>query len=85
MFLHYNLGTGTPNSVLEIIKGVEDVSGLKVPYEIAPRRPGDPDALFADSTKAKTELAWKIKYTNVRDIIATAWKWHKNNPEGFKD
>ncbi len=82
-FLHYNLGTGTPNSVLEIIKGVEEVSGLKVPHEFAPRRAGDPDALYADSTKAKTELNWKIKYTDVRDIIATAWKWHKNNPNGF--
>ncbi len=84
-FLHYNLGTGTPNSVLEIIKGVEEVSGLKVPHEFAPRRAGDPDALYADSTKAKTELNWKIKYTNVKDIIATAWKWHKNNPNGFAE
>ncbi len=84
-FFHYNLGTGTPNSVLEIIKGVEEVSGLKVPHEFAPRRAGDPDALYADSTKAKTELNWKIKYTNVKDIIATAWKWHKNNPNGFAE
>ncbi len=84
-FLHYNLGTGTPNSVLEIINGVEKVSGLKVPYEFAPRRAGDPDALYANSEKAKKELNWKIKYTNVEDIIATAWQWHKNNPDGFKE
>lgn len=84
-FLHYNLGTGTPNSVLEIIKGVEKVSGLKVPHEFSPRRAGDPDALYADSRKAKEELNWKIKYTNVEDIIATAWNWHKNNPDGFGD
>jgi len=83
MFLHYNLGTGTPNSVLEIIRGVEEVSGLKVPHEFGPRRDGDPDALYADSTKAKTELGWKIKYTDVRDIIATAWRWHSKNPNGF--
>ena len=85
MFLHYNLGTGTPNSVLEIINGVKEVSGLEVPYEISPRRAGDPDALYADSTKAKTELNWNIKYTNVREIIETAWRWHKNNPDGFKE
>lgn len=85
MFLHYNLGTGTPNSVLEIINGVKEVSGLDVPYEISPRRAGDPDALYADSTKAKTELNWKIKYTDVRDIIETAWRWHKNNPNGFAE
>ncbi|MBO5255776.1 MAG: UDP-glucose 4-epimerase GalE, partial [Opitutales bacterium] len=84
-FLHYNLGTGTPNSVLEIIKGVEKVSGLKVPHEFAPRRAGDPDALYANSEKAKTELNWKIKYTNVEDIIATAWKWHSTHPDGFGD
>ncbi len=85
MFLHYNLGTGTPNSVLEIINGVKEVSGLEVPYEISPRRAGDPDALYADSTKAKTELNWNIKYTDVREIIETAWRWHKNNPDGFKE
>lgn len=84
-FLHYNLGTGTPNSVLEIIRGVEKVSGLKVPHEFAPRRPGDPDALYANSQKAKTELGWKIKYNNVEDIIATAWKWHSTHPNGFGD
>ena len=84
-FLHYNLGTGTPNSVLEIIRGVEKVSGLKVPHEFAPRRPGDPDALYANSQKAKTELGWKIKYNNVEDIIATAWKWHSTHPNGFDD
>ncbi len=84
-FLHYNLGTGTPNSVLEIIKGVEKISGLKVPHEFAPRRAGDPDALYANSEKAKTELNWKIKYTNVEDIIATAWKWHSTHPDGFGD
>lgn len=76
-FLHYNLGTGIPNSVLEIIKGVEKVSGLKVPYEFAERRDGDPDALYADSSKAKAELNWTPKYTNVEDIIRTAWNWHK--------
>lgn len=82
-FFAYNLGTGTPNSVMEIIKGVEEITGLKVPYETAPRRAGDPAALYADSSKAQKELNWKIKYTNVKDIIATAWKWHKSHPEGF--
>ena len=79
----YNLGTGTPNSVMEIIKGVEEVTGLKVPYEISARREGDPDALYANSAKAKSELGWKIKFNDVREIIETAWRWHKNNPNGF--
>ena len=79
----YHLGTGTPNSVVETIKGVEEVTGLKVPYEISARREGDPDALYANSAKAKSELGWKIKFNDVREIIETAWRWHKNNPNGF--
>lgn len=47
------------------------------------RREGDPDALYANSQKAKTELNWKIKFNDVREIIETAWRWHKNNPNGF--
>ena len=79
----YTLGTGTPNSVSEIIRGVEEVTGLKVPVVYGPRREGDPDALYANSEKAKAELGWKIKFNDVREIIETAWRWHKNNPDGF--
>ncbi|ADE54867.1 UDP-glucose 4-epimerase GalE [Coraliomargarita akajimensis] len=81
----YNLGTGTPNSVREIINAVEEVTGLKVPVVEDVRRAGDPPALYADSSKAQEELGWKIKYTNVKDIIATAWKWHQSHPNGFED
>ena len=81
----YNLGTGTPNSVREIITAVEEVTGLKVPVVEAERRPGDPPALYADSSKAQEELGWTIQYTQVKDIIATAWKWHQANPNGFED
>lgn len=83
--LFYNLGTGTPNSVMEIIKGVEEVSGLKVPVEFGSRREGDPAMLYANSDKAKNELGWKIKFNDVREIIESAWRWHKNHPEGFGD
>ena len=81
--LFYNLGTGTPTSVLEVIRAVEKVSGLKVPYEFAPRRAGDPPALYADSTKAVTELGWKVKYPTIEPIVETAWRWHSNHPDGF--
>src|SRR6185436_11373402 len=63
--LFYNLGTGKPTSVLEVIKAVEKVTGKKVPHTIAPRRAGDPPALYADSTKAKTELDWKVKFPDI--------------------
>jgi UDP-glucose 4-epimerase len=81
--LFYNLGTGTPASVLEIIKTVKKVTGLKVPYTMAPRRAGDPPALFADSRKAVGELDWKVKFPDVSGVIETAWKWHKSHPHGF--
>lgn len=81
----YNLGTGTPTSVKEVINAVEKVSGLKVPVAYAPRRAGDPPALFADSTKAKTELNWAPKFTTIEPIIATAWRWHQAKPKGYGD
>ncbi len=81
----YNLGTGTPNSVREIITAVEEVTGLKVPVVEDERREGDPPALYADSRKAQEELGWEIQYTDVKDIIATAWKWHESHPKGYDD
>lgn len=80
----YNLGTGRPNSVREIIEAVEQVTGLTVPVVEAERRAGDPPALYADSSKACRELSWEIRYTDVKDIIATAWRWHKAHPDGFE-
>ena len=81
----YNLGTGRPNSVREIIDAVEAVTGLKVPVIEDDRRAGDPPALYADSSKAQNELGWEIKFTEVKDIIETAWRWHQAMPEGFSD
>lgn len=82
--LFYNLGVGKPYSVKEVIQTVEQVTGLKVPHEYAPRRAGDPPALYADSRKAQSELGWKIQYSDLKSIIETAWKWHKANPKGFE-
>jgi len=81
----YNLGTGRPNSVREIIDAVEAVTGLKVPVVEDERRAGDPPALYADSSKAQNELGWEIKFTEVKGIIETAWRWHQAHPEGFVD
>jgi len=83
--LFYNLGTGTPTSVLEVIQAVEKVSGLKVPYRMSDRRAGDPPALYADSAKAKKELGWKVQYPSIEPIVKTAWAWHKAHPEGFAE
>ncbi len=83
--LFYNLGTGKPQSVREVIDTVEKVSGLKVPVQEGPRRPGDPPSLYADSSKAQNELDWKIHHLDLETIIATAWNWHKTHPEGFRE
>jgi len=81
----YNLGTGTPNSVREVIAAVERVSGKTVPVVEAERRPGDPPALFADSSKAKAELGWTVEYDTIDKIVETAWRWHSTHPEGYGD
>lgn len=81
--LFYNLGTGTPTSVREVIRAVEKVTGKTVPVVEKERRAGDPPALYADPTKARTELGWEPEYTQIEPIVETAWKWHQNHPNGF--
>jgi UDP-glucose 4-epimerase len=83
--LFYNLGTGTPTSVLEVVRAVESASGLKVPVSYSPRREGDPPALYANSAKAQTELGWKPKFMSIGPIVETAWRWHKARPKGYGD
>lgn len=70
-----NVGTGKGTSVFELIKKVEEVTGKKLDYSIAPRREGDPPKLIADNSKAKKILDWTPKY-NIKDIIIHAWNWH---------
>ena len=72
----YNLGTETGFSVLEIIKMVEQVTGLEVPYTISPRRAGDPARLVASVNKAKQQLGWQLQYSDLQQIISSAWQWH---------
>ncbi len=73
-----NLGTGIGTSVKEIISAAEEVSGKKCPVEYAPRRAGDPAKLFADNRRAKEILGWTPAYTDIRDIVKTAWNWEIN-------
>jgi UDP-glucose 4-epimerase len=83
--LFYNLGTGTPTSNREVIRAVEKAIGKPVKGIGSPRRPGDPPALFADSTKAQRELGWKVEFPDIDSIVATAWKWHSAHPNGYGD
>jgi UDP-glucose-4-epimerase GalE len=81
----YNLGTGRPSSVKEVITAVERVCGRRVPWTLAPRRPGDPAVLFASSHKAQTELRWMPRRSDLDTIVGTAWAWHRAHPQGYGD
>ncbi|MCQ2410098.1 MAG: UDP-glucose 4-epimerase GalE [Elusimicrobiaceae bacterium] len=73
-----NLGTGLGSSVKEIIRAAEKVSGRACPVKYAPRRAGDPAQLFADNKKAQEILGWQPRYTDIAEIIRTAWNWEQN-------
>lgn len=79
----YNLGIGRAYSVKEIIKAARRVTGVDIPIEYGGRRPGDPAILFTDAQKIQKELGWSARYTEIDQIIATAWNWFKNYPNGY--
>ncbi len=79
----FNLGTGTGYSVLEMVHTFSQVNDLKVPYEIAPRRPGDIGTCYADPGKSAEKLGWKAEKT-LADMCRDAWNWQKKNPRGFE-
>jgi len=81
----YNLGTGHPHSVREVIDTVQRVVGRPVPWRLAPRRPGDPAVLFAAPNKAQAELHWTPRYPSLDAIVETAWNWHRSHPKGYGD
>ena len=78
----FNLGTGEGYSVLDIVHAFERVNHVKVPYEIAPRRAGDPPTVFAKVGKAERLLHWKAKRT-LDQMCADSWRWQTQNPHGF--
>jgi UDP-glucose 4-epimerase len=78
----FNLGTGVGYSVLEVVKAFERVSGVPIPYEIAPRRPGDVAVCYADVTKAREVLGWRAEKT-LDDMCRDTWRWQCDNPEGY--
>jgi UDP-glucose-4-epimerase GalE len=79
----YNLGTGRAHSVREVIETVSRVTGRKVPYEVAARRPGDPAVLVAAAAKARAELGWSPRFVDLASLVATAWQWHRAHPGGY--
>lgn len=79
---YYNVGTGVGYSVLDIVKAYEKATGIKIKYEIAPRRPGDIDECYADPKKAYELLGWKAEY-NIEDMCRDANNWQQKNPNGY--
>ncbi len=79
----YNLGTGRPHSVREVIDTVARVTGRDVPHTIGPRRPGDPAVLYAAPHKAQAELHWTPRFADLDSIVRTAWNWHRTHPHGY--
>lgn len=81
----FNLGSSTGFSNLEIVEAARRVTGKEISLEMAERRPGDPDSLIAESSKARQVLGWKPQFDNIEKIIETAWAWHSSHPNGYDD
>lgn len=81
----YNLGSSNGYSVLEVVQEVFKVSGLNVPIKYSQRRPGDPAILVASSSRAKSDLKWDPKFSNLDIIVESAWKWISKHPNGYND
>ena len=79
----FNLGNGVGFSVREVIETARKVTGHPIPVKDVERRAGDPAQLIASSEKAKKVLGWKPEHDSLEEIIASAWNWHKNHPNGY--
>jgi UDP-glucose 4-epimerase len=80
----YNVGTGRGHSVRQVIDAVSKVVGQPVPWTSAPRREGDPAALFASSDRLQRDLGWTPRYPALETIVQHAWAWHKTHPNGYR-
>lgn len=83
--LIYNLGSGNGYSVREVIETARQVTGQLLPSIERPRRPGDSARLVASSERIKRELGWMPKHDNLREIISSAWDWHRSHPHGYEE
>ncbi|MDB4949042.1 MAG: galE [Gemmatimonadetes bacterium] len=81
----YNLGNGRGFSVRQVIETAREVTGHPIPAVVGPRRPGDPAVLVAAGDRIRAELGWAPRFGDLRQIIASAWEWHRKHPNGFGD
>ena len=80
----YNLGTGVGYSVLDIVKNFEEANGVKIPYVIRDRRPGDIATCYSNADKAEKELGWKAQF-GIKEMCADSWRWQSQNPNGYEE
>lgn len=81
----YNTGTGHGATVRQVVEVARAITGHAIPVIESPRRPGDVPELYADASKLRRELNWKPRYEDLREIVASAWAWHRTHPRGFDD
>lgn len=81
----YNLGSGQGFSNREVIEAATSITGRAIPVRECPRRPGDPAALVASSEKARRELGWEPRSSDLNDMIESAWRWHQTHPDGYPE
>ena len=81
----YNLGNGHGFSVMQVIETCRQVTGHPIPYTIGPRRAGDPATLIASSERIRQELGWQPRFTNLEEIVRSAWEWHRHHPHGYQE
>jgi UDP-glucose 4-epimerase len=82
--LIYNVGNGAGYSVREVIRVAREVTGHPIPAVESPRRPGDAPRLVASAERIRRELGWRPVNPGLREIVATAWEWHRGHPDGYK-
>jgi UDP-glucose 4-epimerase len=83
--LVYNLGNGQGYTVRGVIETAREVTGHPIPAVDSPRRPGDLPVLIASSDRIRRELAWQPRFPDLRDIVQSAWDWHRAHPNGYPD
>jgi UDP-glucose 4-epimerase len=82
--LVYNLGNGNGYSVREVIETARHVTGHLIPETQSPRREGDAPRLVASSEKIRRELGWTPMHPDLKDIMTSAWDWHRTHPKGYR-
>jgi UDP-glucose 4-epimerase len=83
-FRCWNVGIGRGYSVREVVESVRRVTGHPIPLVMGARRAGDPASLFANADAIRRDLGWQPRYTDLDEIIATAWRWHRAHPDGYR-